>query len=728
MASRNPSQQRTSRHASRDPYQTRSRTQSAHQSPLISATALPGSHPEFTQSIREDPSPTVRPAQTQTDDIDDADPIATSGNVFHVLSTIENMQKLLLDQFDKLEKGFDDRLASLQGDITLLRAEIGTRIDSTDGTCHQKMGYLNSKMAKLETEIERNLNEREKDYNSRLEGIRTHMDTQRAAIIKRIESDSKYLDDAQSTRHKETIKKTDNIERELETILFSISELTPRPPSIRTEEEDEVPTHSPPATSTPLRNPCASHPTSTPSPPRRNDSPNLRTPRPRYDSTNDEENRGRSRERRTARPSIGNTTLGISDKELSKAIMKKPDAFDGKRGLSARTFMTQMETYFLTRTVAMGEIEKVYAVLTNMGNNPNAAAWTQPLLEQRNKGVEHPYLQSWEAFRTAFLLNFDDPTFQLKASDELMAITQTSSVAEYASRFRSLSAQVSWNDETLTAGFKRGLKPHIRTELMKATLFDNGRRSFEEWVTVAITLDNVLYTRTDRMANLPDRTGTNPDPRSRGVLVPEDQKELRRKEGRCIKCGKPGHQVRECRGRWTLEMNKTNPVKGKEGRISDDATEDREAAGLSPNTHIKFHKITEPIETLVDSGSSCNFIDISFARKNKLSLIALPNEREVQGINGKILQNRIRFKIQEKFEVEGREFNQKFYAMPLGGTNTILGMDWLKTAKPIIKWNPFEVCWEDEEILQGRTAWLPDEILDFADIFSEEAFKELPPH
>ncbi|KAB5595388.1 Transposon Tf2-7 polyprotein [Ceratobasidium theobromae] len=416
--------------------------------------------------------------------------------------------------------------------------------------------------------------------------------------------------------------------------------------------------------------------------------------------------------------------------------MKKPEAFDGKRGLSARTFMTQMETYFLTRTVAMGEIEKVYAVLTNMGNNSNAAAWTQPLLEQRNKGIEHPYLQSWEAFRTAFLLNFDDPAFQLKASDELMAITQTSSVAEYASRFRALSAQVNWNDETLMAGFKRGLKSHIRMELTKATLFDNGRRSFEEWVTVAITLDNVLYTRPDRTAVPADRVSTSSDPRPRGVLVPEDQKELRKKEGRCIKCSKPGHQVQECRGRWTLEPNKANPVKGREGKITDVVIEESEsgkgqgdlAAGLSPNIHIKFHKITEPIETLVDSGSSCNFIDISFAQKNNLSLIALPNEREVQGINGKILQNKIRFKVQEKFEVEGRTFDQKFYVMPLGGTNAILGMEWLKSAKPIIKWNPFEVCWEDKEILQGKAVQLPDEILDFADVFSEEAFKELPPH
>ncbi|KAB5588096.1 Transposon Tf2-7 polyprotein [Ceratobasidium theobromae] len=267
-------------------------------------------------------------------------------------------------------------------------------------------------------------------------------------------------------------------------------------------------------------------------------------------------------------------------------------------------------------------------------------------------------------------------------------------------------------------------------ELTKATLFDNGKRTFEEWVTVVITLDNVLYTQADQTGSQPDHINSNSDPKPQGVLVPEDQKELRKKEGRCIKCGKPGHQVRDCRGRWTLKPSKPSTMKGKEGRMVEEAEtrEDREAAGLSPNTYIKFSKITEPVETLIDSGSSCNFIDISFACKHKLDLIVLPKEQEVQGINGKILQNKIRFKIQSPIKIEGREFNLKLYTMPLGGTSVILGMEWLRSAKPIIKWNPFEVCWENNKILQGKTAQLPKEIIDFADVFLEEAFKELPPH
>ncbi|KAB5587826.1 Retrotransposable element Tf2 [Ceratobasidium theobromae] len=63
--------------------------------------------------------------------------------------------------------------------------------------------------------------------------------------------------------------------------------------------------------------------------------------------------------------------------------------------------------------------------------------------------------------------------------------------------------------------------------------------------------------------------------------------------------------------------------------------------------------------------------------------------------------------------------------MPLGETNVILGMQWLKKAEPVILWNPFEIQWDLEE---GKLGTLPQEISDFEDVFLEEAFKELPPH
>ncbi|KAB5589112.1 Retrotransposable element Tf2 [Ceratobasidium theobromae] len=140
---------------------------------------------------------------------------------------------------------------------------------------------------------------------------------------------------------------------------------------------------------------------------------------------------------------------------------------------------------------------------------------------------------------------------------------------------------------------------------------------------------------------------------------------------------------------------------------------------------VDISGITEQVETLIDSGSTCNFINITFVRNNKISLIELPREKAVRGINGKDLPTSIWYKCLLQFKVEGREFRQKFYTMPLGESKVILGMEWLRKAEPIILWNPLEIRWEMEE---GKMGTLPVEISDFKDVFSEEVFKELPPH
>lgn len=65
--------------------------------------------------------------------------------------------------------------------------------------------------------------------------------------------------------------------------------------------------------------------------------------------------------------------------------------------------------------------------------------------------------------------------------------------------------------------------------------------------------------------------------------------------------------------------------------------------------------------------------------------------------------------------------------MATGDLPLILGMRWLCEAQPKIKWAPFTISFPE----QGRTAAIeeiPEYIKDYADVFSEELFKELPPN
>jgi hypothetical protein len=41
--------------------------------------------------------------------------------------------------------------------------------------------------------------------------------------------------------------------------------------------------------------------------------------------------------------------------------------------------------------------------------------------------------------------------------------------------------------------------------------------------------------------------------KAQNVKVPDEEKQRQRKEGLCIKCGKPNHNMSECRSGWTYK-------------------------------------------------------------------------------------------------------------------------------------------------------------------------------
>lgn len=146
------------------------------------------------------------------------------------------------------------------------------------------------------------------------------------------------------------------------------------------------------------------------------------------------------------------------------------------------------------------------------------------------------------------------------------------------------------------------------------------------------------------------------------------------------------------------------------------------ASNNSPFVYTTVEGIMDPIKTLIDSGSSRNFISITFARKHALPLIELQHQRTVIGIDGNETQDKIRFRTSLTLEVEGRTFKQRFYAMPLGDTALILGTPWLTEADPDISWRDFKIQYRDEGTednneVTGKTSSeppIPEEFKDFS--------------
>ncbi|QRV96825.1 Retrotransposable element Tf2 protein [Ceratobasidium sp. AG-Ba] len=69
--------------------------------------------------------------------------------------------------------------------------------------------------------------------------------------------------------------------------------------------------------------------------------------------------------------------------------------------------------------------------------------------------------------------------------------------------------------------------------------------------------------------------------------------------------------------------------------------------------------------------------------------------------------------------------------MDLGDTNIILGLDWLQEADPDINWKTLEISWKERPITakaRKELPIIPEEFMEFLDVFSEEPFKKLPEH
>ncbi|GAB1525839.1 hypothetical protein RhiTH_009005 [Rhizoctonia solani] len=59
------------------------------------------------------------------------------------------------------------------------------------------------------------------------------------------------------------------------------------------------------------------------------------------------------------------------------------------------------------------------------------------------------------------------------------------------------------------------------------------------------------------------------------------------------------------------------------------------------STYTSIGGIMDPIKTLIDSGSSQNFMDITFARNLKIPLIELHSPKTVIAIDGKEVEEKI---------------------------------------------------------------------------------------
>ncbi|KAG8793710.1 hypothetical protein FRC12_001876 [Ceratobasidium sp. 428] len=224
---------------------------------------------------------------------------------------------------------------------------------------------------------------------------------------------------------------------------------------------------------------------------------------------------------------------------------------------------------------------KIVQTLLNMSGG-DSSNWAQPLLITIEAGEDHKFLELWEVFKKAFLVNFGNPVKKDKAIRELNSLVQTTSVSNNATQFRNLAQEVDWNREALVDKFKLGLKPDVQQELRRGNLYIENveKGTLEEWITQAGKIDDIQEQGSNQSSWAPRNQGANTNKNTQGssknagttgkpknpVRVPQAEKNQRRAAGLCLRCGKPGHVLVDCQGDWTYSEKK---VQGKAGKEKD---------------------------------------------------------------------------------------------------------------------------------------------------------------
>ena len=87
-----------------------------------------------------------------------------------------------------------------------------------------------------------------------------------------------------------------------------------------------------------------------------------------------------------------------------------------------------------------------------------------------DEGREHELLQNYDAFQEAVIGVYGDLDRQSNAEDRLAKLRQIGSVATYISMFNEYASQVDWNESSVVAWFRTGLKDDILDSVATAEI------------------------------------------------------------------------------------------------------------------------------------------------------------------------------------------------------------------------------------------------------------------
>ncbi|KAF8750799.1 hypothetical protein RHS01_09192 [Rhizoctonia solani] len=350
------------------------------------------------------------------------------------------------------------------------------------------------------------------------------------------------------------------------------------------------------------------------------------------------------------------------------------------------------------------------------------------------------------------------------AERKITSLTQSGTCAKYITKFCTLQMELDWNDAALRGQFARGLHWEVRKQIATR---ERQPRTLRELQDAALIIDNAL--RKERAShpqqgNKSGKTSSTPTggrvPANRPpkpALSPPTPITSRRtnvtaaaqkvsvsnaaNQGTSLpSAGPDGRRPRRrIRGkpRKPPRLAKTLSTSREKSKGTCCARKDPKDSGLA----LEFSREkAETIEVLIDSGATSSFLHPRTVESLRLPLIDLPLPRTVTMLNGSSPQaGKIWKKAVLTFTYDGKKMTETFLICNTGNHAAILGLKWLDAHNPEIDWNTRTLSFphtppehvaiaEEEEADQNPLEGVPSKYHQYAKVFGEEEFNQLPPH
>ncbi|KAJ1098499.1 hypothetical protein NDU88_003610 [Pleurodeles waltl] len=329
----------------------------------------------------------------------------------------------------------------------------------------------------------------------------------------------------------------------------------------------------------------------------------------------------------------------------------------------------------------------------------------------------------------------------------------------------------------------RGLKEELKDILAQ---IDPQPANCQDLINLVLRLDHRLNERKGTRNKTEKHSWhahDNKDPRTPRERTPEpmeigtirrpltkDEKDLRRKNGQCLYCGRKGHFAKDCPIKTkskqgpvqkvatnaSVEVENLKHPSCREGLLLGVTVDPSQSKHPKLGIRVQVKKKTYFKKALVDSGATGNFVDAQLVRAWGISCIEKKTPETIQAVDGKLLTGGpITLQtVPLTIICEGKNQRKKhkeelildvIHAPQYG---IILGLPWLTHHNPEINWAERKIMfslvlckehclqWAQESEVRHsyiataaeKEVQLPKQYSSYEDVFDEKEAENLPPH